>query len=216
MVNKKITLSIETAVEGGSLSLLDGDSIIDRWVGEREVSRSEDLIEAISAILRRNQLKANDLDILSVSRGPGSYTGARIGLATAIGLKNALEIECFAASVLDSFNFKFGNQNLDVITAVSFGKNDVCYQIFEKFSVKCAMEKIPLKIKAFNDFINFYGEQDTVLVINQKLYTEIKNYLPNDTPNIINAGVFISDYTGGLVASNNGSDNLIPIYPGIF
>ncbi len=126
MRKKKITLAIETAVGGGSLSLLEDISVIDCWVGEREVSRSEELIEAVSAILTRNQIKSGDLDMLAASRGPGSYTGARIGLATAIGLKNGLDIKCFGASVLDSFYYKFGNQHLDVITAVSFGKKEVC------------------------------------------------------------------------------------------
>jgi tRNA threonylcarbamoyl adenosine modification protein YeaZ len=214
MRKKKITLAIETAVGGGSLSLLEDISVIDCWVGEREVSRSEELIEAVSAILTRNQIKSGDLDMLAASRGPGSYTGARIGLATAIGLKNGLDIKCFGASVLDSFYYKFGNQNLDVITAVSFGKKEVCYQLFKKFHSKNENEEISPEIITFEKFVKCFNcNLDKMFVLNQKLYVEAKDYLSDDySKNKINAGVVLSDFIGQFVINDNGSDNLSPIY----
>ena len=215
MRKEEITLAIESAVGGGSLSLLKRGSVIDRWVGEREVSRSEELIESISAILTRNQIKPGDLDMLAVSRGPGSYTGARIGLATAIGLKNGLDIECLGASIFDSFYYKFGNQKLDVITAVSFGKKEVCYQVFEKFHNNNEIGKVSPEIISFEKFIKYFKYNlDTILVLNQKLYIEAEEYLSDDTfkKNTINAGFILSDLVGQFVISGDGSDNNAPIY----
>lgn len=217
MIKKEITLAIETAVEGGSLSLLKNGSVIDHWFGEREVSRSEELIEAVSSLLQRNQLTTSDLTELAVSRGPGSYTGARIGLATALGLKNALEIKCSGVTVLDSLYNKFKNPNFEVMTAISYGKNEVCFQYYEKFYVQNAIEQISLKIETFDNFMKaFCDYRKMILVANQKLYIEIKDCRLMNSPNMINAGVFISDYIGEFTVNNFGSDNLLPVYSNLY
>ncbi len=209
----KITLAIETAVGGGSLSLYKNELIIDRWVGEREVSRSEELLEAVSAILNRNRIKSGDLDFIAVSCGPGSYTGLRIGLATAIGLKNGLNIKCFGISILDCFYYEFEKQNLYVITAVSFGKNEVCYQVFEKLHNRNKIVKTKPKKVSIEKFIQLVNSHsDVALAVNQKLYTKTENFLNINPLNVSNAGVNLSDYIGKHGINGNGSDNLTAFY----
>jgi tRNA threonylcarbamoyladenosine biosynthesis protein TsaB len=215
MIKREITLAIETAVAGGSLSLFEGDSIIDKWVGKREVSRSEELIEAISDILKRNRLKSRDLQSLAVSRGPGSYTGARIGLATAIGLKDGLSIKCFGVSILDAFFNRLGNPKLRNITAVSFGKNEICFQSFENYLFyKKGYKKDLPQIISSEKFIQFVNQKmNSIVILNQKLYFNIENHLKIDRSGIVNAGENLSDHIGFLAKKGDGSDNLTPIYP---
>lgn len=216
-MKREITLAIETAVAGGSLSLFEGDSIIDNWIGKKEVSRSEELISEISEILKRNCLKPLDLETLAVSRGPGSYTGARIGLATALGLKDGLSIKCFGVSILDAFYTFYNsleNPKLDVIAAISFKKSEICFQSFENYFDKKGCERILPQIISFEKFIQFVNQKtNTMVILNQKLYFDIENHWNIDTINLVNAGENLSNHIGHHVIKEYGSDNLKPIYP---
>lgn len=214
-MEKEITLAIETAIGGGSLSLLEGNTIIDRWAGEKEIARSEQLLKAISEFLEKNRIKPDELELLAVSLGPGSYTGARIGLATAIGIKNGLSIRCYGISILNAF-CQLGDSHRDIICAISFGKRDVCWQYYNKSQNRC---ETGTNLPIINSLINFIGfvnqKPDSTIITNHKLHHQIENsekLLPVSPHRIINAGKDLADYIGIFVKDSNGSDNLIPIY----
>lgn len=65
-------------------------------------SHGERLHVYIQDVLKRNNLKPEDLDAIAVSAGPGSYTGLRIGVAAVKGLCYSLEIPMIAISTLES------------------------------------------------------------------------------------------------------------------
>lgn len=96
----RIVLAIEAAIRGGSVSLLEGDGEIASWQGASEVSRAEDLLYNIDGLLEQAKIDRKNIDTIAVSNGPGSYTGLRIGLATAFGLCDALCCSCFGVSAL--------------------------------------------------------------------------------------------------------------------
>jgi tRNA threonylcarbamoyladenosine biosynthesis protein TsaB len=63
----------------------------------------------IDELLKRCDLKPNQLNAVSVSEGPGSYTGLRIGVATAKGLCYALNIPLIAVNTLESMVRQIGH-----------------------------------------------------------------------------------------------------------
>jgi len=96
-------LNIETATKNCSVALGYNDSLIDviEYAGEN-YSHAEKLHIFIRDILQRNQCQPTDLSAVAVSKGPGSYTGLRIGVSAAKGLAYALEIPLIAVSTLHS------------------------------------------------------------------------------------------------------------------
>ena len=95
-------LILETSHRFGTVALAHGAVI----VGERSLDESRrqarDLVPALHELLTRHQWRARDLDGVIVSRGPGSYTGLRVGLMSAKTLAYAtgcalLAIDTFAA-----------------------------------------------------------------------------------------------------------------------
>lgn len=122
-------LSIEGAVAGGSLSLNDGYDVIATWSGDSDVSRAEDLLPAIVTMLESVGRLRSDLTRLAVSAGPGSFTGIRIGLATAFGLAAGLAIPVTSVSVLLAMARGSGSRN--VTAAVPMGRASICIQRFE-------------------------------------------------------------------------------------
>ena len=94
-------LNIETSTTNCSVSLSFENNLID-YV-ERDslnYSHSEHLHVFINELLNNNNIKFNQLNAVSVSRGPGSYTGLRIGLSAAKGLCYGLDIPLISISSL--------------------------------------------------------------------------------------------------------------------
>lgn len=99
MSNIKI-LCVDTTSEFCSISLFENDILIENNDSKIERSHSKLIIKIIDDILINNKLKAKELDAFSISKGPGSYTGLRIGLSSLKGFCYALEKPLIAVNTL--------------------------------------------------------------------------------------------------------------------
>ena len=83
-------LAIDTTGPGGGAALLlgDGDEVTTALVPE-DVRRGKTLVPLISGLLREAGIRMEDLDLVACGIGPGSFTGIRIGIATAATLAYA-------------------------------------------------------------------------------------------------------------------------------
>lgn len=92
-----LTLAFDTATDVATSALVDDGEVL----AERS-SRAATLLEDVDALLRQGGAHPRDLDMLAVGIGPGSFTGVRIGLATARGLALALDLSGAGVSTLDA------------------------------------------------------------------------------------------------------------------
>lgn len=123
------TLAIETAIRGGSLSLMKDEQEVDFWVGDKNVSKAEDVLEQISNMLKNNEIKK--IDLIAVSVGQGSSTGIRIGLATALGLRKSYNCEIVEVLVFEGLTHnKIFNE--PTLLAIPVGRRQIAWQVFEK------------------------------------------------------------------------------------
>ena len=98
-----VILNLETATTNCSVSLArDGKLLALREENNRNYSHSEQLHLFIQQVLEEAQLSMQDVEAVAVSKGPGSYTGLRIGVASAKGLCFALDIPLISLPTLDS------------------------------------------------------------------------------------------------------------------
>ncbi len=96
-------LHIETATKVCSVALsADGELVQIREIKDEGYSHGEQLTILIQEVLDSEGIKAENLSAVSVSAGPGSYTGLRIGVSTAKGLCYALNIPLISADTLQS------------------------------------------------------------------------------------------------------------------
>lgn len=94
-------LNIETATKNCSVSLArNGETILCKEIAEEGYSHAEKLHVFIEEIIKESQLNIKDLTAVAVSKGPGSYTGLRIGVSTAKGLCYALGIPLISVDTL--------------------------------------------------------------------------------------------------------------------
>lgn len=94
-------LHIETATKVCSVALSENGNLCDVIdLNEDNYTHGEQLTLLIEQLLQKNKLEMNQLQAVSVSSGPGSYTGLRIGVSTAKGICYALGIPLIAVDTL--------------------------------------------------------------------------------------------------------------------
>nr|MBA3705815.1 tRNA (adenosine(37)-N6)-threonylcarbamoyltransferase complex dimerization subunit type 1 TsaB [Bacteroidota bacterium] len=84
-------LNLETATTVCSVSLAKDGELLAYKEQNGDYSHSENLTLFIEDVLKQAELKLSDIDAVAVSKGPGSYTGLRIGVSTAKGLCYSLD-----------------------------------------------------------------------------------------------------------------------------
>lgn len=93
-------LNIDTSGDTASICLSENENIIALSVNENRNDHASWLHPAIDRMLKKNELRPSSLHGISVSIGPGSYTGLRISLSAAKGLCYALNIPLITVSSL--------------------------------------------------------------------------------------------------------------------
>ena len=98
--NPKI-LAIDTSSMTGSVALCIGDTLLAEFLVNLRSTHSERLLLQIEQIFAMTGVTDADLDLVAVVHGPGSFTGLRVGLATAKGLATAAGIPVVGLSTLE-------------------------------------------------------------------------------------------------------------------
>lgn len=129
MNKKNVVLAIETAFAGGSVSLFYNKQEIARWVGSNDVSKSEDVLDEISFLLKKNKISLEQIKTIAISTDVGSLTGLRIGRALVGGLSKSLNCEYREVSIMKSLLINRENSG-KVLTAIRVNEREIWYQIF--------------------------------------------------------------------------------------
>ncbi len=95
-------LGIETSTMTGSVAISTEDQLIAEYTLNTKVTHAERLLTAIEHVVRSASLTIHDIDGIAVAKGPGSFTGLRIGVTTAKSLAYSLQTPIVAVSSLDA------------------------------------------------------------------------------------------------------------------
>ncbi len=98
-----IILNIETATKNCSVSVAkEGRVIALREINNGNYSHAEKLHPLIEDVLKKLNITLNDIDAFAVSKGPGSYTGLRIGVSAVKGLSFSLDKPLLSVETLEA------------------------------------------------------------------------------------------------------------------
>ena len=100
-----IILNIETSTQVCSVTVSKNTEILGLLESREEKSHASHLALFIQEILSGNAIDPNEIDAVAVSRGPGSYTGLRIGVSTAKGIAYSLNKPLVAIDTLQAMAY---------------------------------------------------------------------------------------------------------------
>lgn len=164
MMNQTI-LALDTATEACSVALLHNDTISEL----NEISprtHTQRILPMVDELLNQANIKINQVDFLAFGRGPGSFTGVRVGVSVAQGLAMGADLPVVAVSNLkamaeEAFQ-KLGAKK--VIALIDARMNEVYFAQFEREEnewKEVVAEQVCSPEKAINQF---QLEQDIVVV----------------------------------------------------
>lgn len=81
-----IILGVETATMNGGAALADDDGLIAELRLNVRTTHSERLLPGLDYLLKQTGIGLDQIDLIAVSHGPGSFTGLRVGIALVKGL----------------------------------------------------------------------------------------------------------------------------------
>jgi tRNA threonylcarbamoyladenosine biosynthesis protein TsaB len=103
-------IAIETTGPFASVAIINDNNDLEEIMGDEKMNHLKNVVPMIQTLLERNDLTMEDVDMIAVSRGPGSFTGIRIGVSTARALSQATGIPVMAIPTLAAFGCGEGEE----------------------------------------------------------------------------------------------------------
>jgi len=125
-----ILLTIQTASPAGSLAITDGERLLAEVNLDVRRTPTEWLLQSIEDLLAKADLEKSALDAIAVVRGPGSFTGLRVGLATAKGLSLAADCPLLGISSLQCLAMQLPFTSMPVCVMLDARKQEVYTALF--------------------------------------------------------------------------------------
>lgn len=120
-------LAIDTSTQWIGLALYDGAQVIAESLWQAHARHTVELAPAIQDLLRRSGVTPNQLQVIAVALGPGSFTGLRIGLAIAKGMALALHIPLVGIPSLDVVAVAQPVRDLPMLTILQAGRGRLAF-----------------------------------------------------------------------------------------
>ena len=97
-----LNLALDTTATTATVALLENDEAVASFHINKELKHSETLLPMIDAVLNFVQKSIDEVELISISAGPGSFTGVRIGVSCAKGLSYDKNIPIASVSTLEA------------------------------------------------------------------------------------------------------------------
>ena len=94
-------LAIDTSSNAASVALVEDNLLLGEFVLNHKKTHSQEIMPMIDDVLKRCECKVEDIDLFAAAKGPGSFTGLRIGIATVKGLAHSVNKPVIGISTLE-------------------------------------------------------------------------------------------------------------------
>lgn len=123
-------LSIDTSSKIASIAIIEDGRVLDEMHVLSEEEHSQTLMPMIEKMFNDNNMDLDEIDLIGCSRGPGSFTGIRIGIATAKAFSDAKNIPLIGIDSLEALAYsvviKKENNDCEILAMIN-AKNDNVY-----------------------------------------------------------------------------------------
>jgi tRNA threonylcarbamoyladenosine biosynthesis protein TsaB len=125
-------LGIDSSVPQGSVALLEDDQIIaETFLSKGSGNHSDSLLRMVDSVLSEAQCQLGDVDGFSVTRGPGSFTGLRVGVSLIKGFVLATEKPAFGIDTLEAVSTCLKSTGHPICAILDARKKEVYCALFK-------------------------------------------------------------------------------------
>ena len=172
-------LGIESSSLVASIAIVEDDNMLAEYTVNFKKTHSQTLLPMLDEVMRMLGMELQEIDAIAVSGGPGSFTGLRIGAATAKGLGFALQKPLIHVPTLDATAYNLFGSDALICPIMDARRNQVyngLYYCDRDLKVICAqravdMHELILELNARGERVIFLG--DGVPVYQKMIENEI-------------------------------------------
>ncbi len=172
-----IYLVLDSATENAGLALAQDGIVLAELNWRTRQNHSVELMSNLERLLELASLKVADISAVIVGRGPGSYSGLRVGIASAKGLAVALEIPLVGVSTLAQAAYPLRHRGLPVCVVYPAGRDEFAtasYRLDGGEFIECQPERlrtIPALCEEITEATVFTGDftPETAVIITDTL-----------------------------------------------
>ena len=179
-----IVLSIDSASKVATAALLDENNLIAEYTINNKLEHSTLIMDMVDKLLRDSSLDIDDVDGFVVSKGPGSFTGLRIGMATIKGLSLGSNKPYISISSLDALAYSLVNFDGIICPMMDALRNSV-YTCLYKGNNGNLEKLIDYSALELEELIELLKEKGEKVIFTGDAVNKHKDYLLENFPNAI-------------------------------
>lgn len=177
-----IVLSIDSASKVATAALLDENNLIAEYTINNKLEHSTLIMDMVDKLLNDSNLDIDDVDGFVVSKGPGSFTGLRIGMATVKGLSFGSNKPYISISSLDALAYSLVNFNGIICPIMDALRNSVYTCLYK--GNNGTLEKITdYSALELDELIDLLREKGENVIFTGDAVNKHKDYLLEHLPN---------------------------------
>lgn len=208
-------LSIDTASNICTVAVLENTTCLKELIVNDARNHSEKIMPLIEQALFETNLTLDNIDLIVCDRGPGSFTGIRIGVGTVLAFRDSLNINCVGISSLEALAYNVKNNGL-ICSLIDAKNNNVYFGLFELHNGKYIQaEELGFKtideaisiLKKYQEKINFVG--DGSLTYKDLLYENFPDCIFCEKNELSSVSLGIAGYNSYI---NNLETSIMPLY----
>ncbi|TCK87940.1 tRNA threonylcarbamoyladenosine biosynthesis protein TsaB [Natranaerovirga hydrolytica] len=214
-------LAIESSGLTASVAVMTTEDLIGEYTLNCKKTHSQTLMPLIEQLNKDIDLTLKDIDAIAISEGPGSFTGLRIGAATAKGLAFSLNIPILSVSSIDGLANNILCEHSIICPIMDAKRNQIYTALYkrEKGQLNKITDSKVIDIETLIEELKTYDQQVTFNGDGVEVYKEIieqssllsvfapKNLMKQKASSI--GDLALSDY--GLVKKVKAND-FVPVY----
>lgn len=160
-------LALDSSAIVASVALCENETLLGELTVNNGNTHSETLLPMVEFLLARFSLSPTELDAFAVSKGPGSFTGVRIGTATVKGLAFGTNIPCVGVSTLEALAYNLvgfdglicpvmNARRKQVYTALFRAKNGALERLTPDEAI--AISELDERLTAYDEPVRLVGD----------------------------------------------------------
>lgn len=158
-------LALDSSGLVASVAIVMDDELIGEYTINHKKTHSQTLLPMLDEVAKMIELDLNSLDFIAVSAGPGSFTGLRIGSATAKGIALALNKPIVSVPTIDAMAYNLWGCDAQICPIMDARRNQVYTGLyeFEDGNMKTLLPECVLMIDEIIEKINESGKKTIFL-----------------------------------------------------
>ena len=158
-------LALDSSGLVASVAILDGETLVAEYTLNYKKTHSQTLLPMLDEIVKMTQTELSEMDAIAVAAGPGSFTGLRIGSATAKGLGLALNKPIISVPTLEGIACNFYGTDAIICPMMDARRNQVYAGVYRvgDMLLECVTGQKAVSIEDYIAELNDLGDPVTVL-----------------------------------------------------